>query len=131
MVRFAVILAVSLIAGVTALATTTLADEGHGGNPVAGEKIFKKCKTCHALEAGKNKIGPTLHGVFGRKAGAVEGYKYSKAMIASDIVWADETIDAYVEKPKGFIKGTKMNFGGLKKGDDRKNLVAYLKKATE
>jgi cytochrome c len=131
MMRFALVFAFSLIAGVTVLATMALADEGHGGNPVAGEKVFKKCKVCHALEAGKNKIGPTLHGLFGRKAGAVEGYKYSKAMIAADVVWADETINEYIKKPKEFIKGTKMKFGGLKKVDDRKNLIAYLRKITE
>lgn len=111
--------------------TAALSDAGHEGNPALGEKVFKKCKACHSLEDGKNKIGPTLYGIFGREAGAVDGYKYSAALKESGVVWSEETIDQYIEKPKAFIKGTKMAFPGLKKEDDRKNLVAYLKGATE
>lgn len=112
-------------------AALALADEGHGGNAAAGEKVFRKCKACHSLDAGKNKIGPTLHGVFGRAAGGVDGYKYSKAMAASGVVWSDETMDAFMAKPKTFIKGTKMAFAGIRKEDDRKDLIAYLKEATK
>ncbi len=125
------ILICAFCASASLLAAIAFADEGHGGNAAAGEKVFRKCKACHSLDAGKNKIGPTLHGVFGRTAGTVDGYKYSKAMTASDVVWSDETMDAFVQKPKEFMKGTKMAFAGIRKKDDRKDLIAYLKEATE
>ncbi len=93
----------------------------------AGEKVFKKCKTCHTFDPGKKKIGPHLKGVVGRKAGAVEGFKYSKAMAGSDITWDEASLDEFLKKPKAFLKGTKMSFGGLKKDDQRADVIAYLK----
>ena len=101
------------------------------GDPAAGKKVYNKCKTCHALEAGKNKLGPSLHGVFGRTAGMVEGYKYSQAMKDSGVVWDAATIDAYLAEPKTYIPGNKMVFVGLNKDEDRENLIAYLKEATQ
>ena len=92
-----------------------------------GEKIFKKCKTCHTLEVGENKVGPSLHGVVGREVGTVEGFKYSKKILESGIVWTEENIDQYLESPKKFIPGNKMMFPGLKKQTDRENLIAFLK----
>ncbi len=97
------------------------------GDAAAGEKVFKKCKTCHTFDPGKKKIGPHLTGVVGRKAGAVEGYKYSKAMKAADIVWDEANLDEYLKKPKAFLKGTKMSFAGLKKNAQRTDVIAYLK----
>ena len=96
-----------------------------------GKKVFNKCKACHAVEAGKNKVGPTLHKVFGRESGAVEGFKYSKAMKGAGIVWDEETIGAYLKAPKKYIKGNKMAFAGLRKQDDIDNLMAYLREVTE
>ncbi len=101
------------------------------GDATAGKKVFNKCKACHALEAGKKKIGPSLHGVFGRKAGSVDGFKYSKAMKVSDIVWDEESLEKFLAKPKTFLPGTKMVFAGLKKDDQRENLIAYLIQATK
>jgi cytochrome c len=97
------------------------------GDAKAGEKLFKKCKTCHTFDPGKKKIGPHLKGVVGRKAGSVEGYKYSKAMAAADITWDEANLDKYLTKPKKFLKGTKMSFAGFKKEDQRADMIAYLK----
>jgi cytochrome c len=116
-----------LVAGVIAVASHSAVAEG---DVAKGEKLFKRCAACHSLEAGKKKIGPTLAGVFGRKAGTVEGFKYSKAMMASDIVWDEETIDQYLEKPKTFIPKNKMAFPGFKKPEQRADVIAYLKEAT-
>ncbi len=100
------------------------------GDLASGKKVFNKCKACHVVDQEKNRVGPHLVGLFGREAGAVEGYKYSKAMKNAGITWNEETLDAYLEKPKQYIKGTKMVFAGLRKGKDRRNIIAYLKQAT-
>jgi cytochrome c len=97
------------------------------GDAAEGEKVFKKCKTCHTFDPGQKKLGPHLKGVVGRKAGAVEGYKYSKAMAESDITWDEANLDQYLTKPKAFLKGTKMSFAGLKKESQRADVIAYLK----
>ena len=101
------------------------------GDAAKGEKVFKKCKTCHTFDPSKKKIGPHLKGIIGRKSASVEGYKYSKAMKAADVTWDEETLDKYLIKPKAFIKGTKMSFGGLKKDSQRQDLIAYLKEASK
>lgn len=97
----------------------------------AGEKVFKKCKACHAVgEGAKNKVGPHLNDLFGRVAGSIDGYKYSKAMIsagADGLAWDDAKITEYLTKPKAMIKKTKMAFAGLRKEKDRENILAYLK----
>lgn len=92
-----------------------------------GKKIFNKCKACHALKAGKKKVGPSLHGIIGRQAGSETYYKYSKAMKASGVAWTADNLDKYLKAPKKFIPKNKMPFGGLKKAKDRANIIAYLK----
>ena len=101
------------------------------GDAAKGKKVFNKCKACHALEAGKKKIGPDLAGIIGRTAGSVEGFKYSDAMKSSGIVWTEENIDAYLEKPKEFMPKNKMVFVGLKKAKDRANVIEFLKQETQ
>ncbi len=97
------------------------------GDAEAGKKVFKKCKSCHTFDPGKKKIGPHLKGVVGRKAGSVEGYKYSKAMAGADITWDEANLDKFLTKPKAFVKKTKMSFRGLSKESQRADLIAYLK----
>ena len=97
------------------------------GDIEAGAKVFKKCKACHVVDKEKNRTGPHLVNLFGRTAGSLEGYKYSKAMKASGIVWDEETLAGYLRAPKKYVKGTKMIFVGLKKDADIENIIAYLK----
>jgi len=120
--RFKVILAVG-----AALAMLGAADLAQAGDAKKGEKVFRKCKACHTLEAGKHKVGPSLAGVIGREAGQAEGFKYSSAMQESGITWTEENLDKYLEKPKKFVKGTRMAFAGLKKKSQRDDVIAYIK----
>ena len=114
-------------AALAAFSTGAFADEP---DLKKGAKVFKKCKACHVIDKEKNKVGPHLVGLIGRKAASVEGYKYSKAMKAigeEGLEWTEEVLLEYLVKPKEYVKGTKMAFGGLKKEKQRINLVAYLK----
>jgi cytochrome c len=97
------------------------------GDVKAGEKVFKKCAVCHDIRAGKHKIGPSLHGVAGRKAGAASGYKYSPATTKSGVTWTDENLDKYLEKPNNLIKGSRMAFTGLRSKKERDDVIAYIK----
>jgi len=99
-----------------------------------GKRVFNKCKACHTLVTGKNRVGPSLKGVFGRRAGGVPKYRYSKAMKKAGqggLVWSETTMAKYLVKPRSFIKGTKMSFVGLRKDSDIKNLIVFLKNATQ
>lgn len=104
--------------------------EASAQDAAAGEKIFARCKACHAVgEGAKNRVGPHLNGIVGRPAGAVEGYKYSTAMLeraGEGLVWDEANLAAYLADPRGFVKGTKMAFAGLKKDEDVANVIAYL-----
>lgn len=111
----------------TAVSSMALAD----GDADAGKKVFNKCKVCHSLEAGENKIGPSLAGVIHRPAGTVEGFKYSDAMSGAGLTWDEETLDKYLTDPKGFIPGNKMAFAGLKKEADRQNVIAYIESESD
>ena len=96
------------------------------GDAEAGKKVFAKCMTCHSVDAGVNKVGPTLHGVVGRHSGSVEGYSYSDANKNSGITWTPEELYVYLADPQATIPGTKMAFPGLKDPQDRANVIAYL-----
>ena len=107
------------------------------GDAKKGKRVFNKCRACHTLDAGKNRIGPSLHGMFGRRAGTAPGYKFSKAMKkygaedGANVIWTPEIFATYIAKPRKVVKGTKMAFPGLKKKADRDNLLAYLMEATK
>ncbi|MBL4907106.1 MAG: cytochrome c family protein [Sneathiella sp.] len=93
-----------------------------------GKKVFKKCGACHtADEGGKNKIGPNLYAIIERAKGSSAGFSYSDALVAKGGNWSYEDLDAFLKKPKDFIKGTKMSFAGLKKPNDRADLILYLR----
>ncbi len=111
----------------TAAAVLVTAPAFAEGDAKKGAKVFKKCKACHVVDSDKNKVGPSLQGVMGRKAGTVEGFKYSKAMIAYGEEWNDENLAAFLAKPKKAIKGTKMAFPGLRKEEQIADVIAYIK----
>lgn len=94
----------------------------------AGETVFKQCSACHAVGPGaKNKVGPVLNGLFGRKSGTIEGFNYSDANKNSGITWSDETFATYIKDPRGVMPGTKMVYAGLKDEQRIKDLTAFLK----
>ena len=115
-----------------AVVSLGLSSTAMAGDPALGEKVFKKCKACHVVDSDKNKTGPHLVNIMGRQAGSVEGFtKYSKAIKESGIVWDEATLDGFLEKPKAYLKGTRMAFAGLKKEEDRANVIAYLKQFSQ
>ena len=105
------------------------------GNPEEGAEVFKKCRACHDIGPGaKNKVGPVLNGIVGRKAGTIEGFAYSEANKTAGgkgLTWTEDVLLKYLENPLAFMPGTKMAFAGLKDPQDRKDLIAFLKTHTK
>jgi cytochrome c len=98
------------------------------GDPRHGAQIYQRCLACHSLEY--NRSGPRHCGVFGRQAGTLPGYVYSKAMSASEITWDEWNLDRFLENPLKILPGTKMAYAGVKDPQDRADLISYLKQAT-
>jgi Cytochrome c2 len=122
-------LAVTALLALSPAASSVAWAEGDAAN---GEKLFRQCKSCHAVEAGKNRVGPSLHGLFGRKAGTVDSFAgYSEGLKASNIVWDAKALDPYLASPKAVIPDSRMAFGGIAKAEDRADLIAYLENATK
>jgi cytochrome c len=92
----------------------------------AGEKVFSKCKSCHKLEEGANSTGPSLYGVVGRAVGSAPGFSYSDAVLGLGGDWTPDRLNEWLANPKAYAPGNKMTFAGLKKIEDRANLIAYL-----
>ena len=114
-------LTLGIVASLTFATSTAMAADVE-----AGKVAFKKCALCHTTEPGKNKIGPSLFGVVGRKAGSVDNFSYSEAMKNFDHTWDAETLDTYLADPRAVVPGTKMIFPGIKDKAEREDVIAYL-----
>ncbi|MXO65433.1 c-type cytochrome [Altericroceibacterium endophyticum] len=101
-------------------------------DPASGPpQAFTQCAVCHSVEPGKQMIGPSLHGIYGEKAGDVEGYTFSKAMLDSGLTWDDETLDTYLQNPRKMVPGTKMSYAGLRDDAKRQEVITYIKYLSE
>ena len=100
------------------------------GDAALGEARFQDCAACHKLEAGSNNVGPSLHGLFERKAGALADFRYSPAMKRSGINWTPETLDKFITDPQAMVPANRMPYAGMANASDRADLIAYLQKAS-
>jgi cytochrome c len=117
------------LTAVLILATTR--QGGAAGDAEAGAQVFQTCAACHTLEQGVHRTGPSLAGVFGRKAGAAEGFhRYSEALRAADLVWREDTLNGFLANPQAFLPGNRMTFRGIDDAQARADLIAYLQAAT-
>ncbi len=99
----------------------------HAADPAAGERVFKaQCGACHSPLAGKNLVGPSLHGIVGRHSGQVDGFRYTAANKNANLTWDEATLDTYLANPRAMIVGTTMTYVGLKNETQRADLIAYL-----
>lgn len=96
-------------------------------NYEAGRRVFAQCRSCHTIEGGApNRLGPNLHGLFGRAVGSVEGFAYSQAVADADFIWDADKLEEWLENPRGFLPGNRMAFAGVRDEEQRHNLIAYL-----
>ncbi|GAA0783645.1 c-type cytochrome [Roseibium denhamense] len=120
-----------IIFGVAASVISTVAVADKFGDPAAGEKVYRQCKSCHQVGDGaKHRIGPQLNGLFGRQAASHDDFRYSKALMRAGtggLEWHADTLDAFLENPKAIASGTRMSFRGLKNPQERLDLIAYLR----
>ena len=101
------------------------------GDAARGEKKFEECATCHSLMPGQNGVGPSLHGLFGRKAAEIADFRYSAPMKRSAITWTAKTLDEFIADPQKLVAGNRMPYAGLPDADDRADLIAYLAQAAQ
>lgn len=101
------------------------------GDAARGEAKFQDCAACHKLEAGTNNVGPSLHGIIGRKAGEISDFRYSPAIKRSGITWTADTLDAFIKEPQAMVPANRMPYAGLADPAARADLIAYLQKATK
>ncbi|MBL4789326.1 MAG: cytochrome c family protein [Kordiimonadaceae bacterium] len=101
------------------------------GDADKGKRTFNRCRSCHAISDNmKHRIGPNLYGIFGREAGSTDKFRYSKALSEASFIWTESKINQWLTKPSAYLPGNKMQFAGVKKEQDRKNLIAYLRTVT-
>ncbi len=121
----------TLAATALALAPATGAKAQGAGDPAAGQRVFAQCSACHTInQGGPNRVGPNLHGVIGRKAGSVEGFRYSGPMKQKGeegLVWTEEVLRPYLKNPREVVAGTIMAFPGLRQDQQISDVIAYLK----
>jgi cytochrome c len=120
--KFVALLAVAMAAGIAPC-------QAANGDPERGAQIYQRCLACHSLE--HNRSGPRHCGLFGRRAGTLPGYAYSQAMKKYGVIWNEESLNTYLENPLKIVPGTKMAYAGVKDPQERADLIAYLKKATQ
>lgn len=118
-----------VLAFAAAVCVSTVPSFASAADADHGKSVFRQCSVCHSDKPGENRVGPSLAGVFGKKAGEAPGFNYSKPMKDSGITWNDESLDKYLENPPQVVKGTRMAFPGVKNPKDREDLIAYLKTA--
>ncbi len=115
----------------SAVLLTSLAAHA-AGDAQRGAQVFRQCMSCHSVAAGEQMTGPSLAHIWNRKAGSVEGFlRYSDPMKSADVVWNEGTLDKWLANPEKFLPGTTMTFPGLKEGQTRQDVVAYLKAVSE
>jgi cytochrome c len=101
------------------------------GDAARGEKRFDECATCHSLKEGENGIGPSLHAVFGRKAGSLDDFRYSPAIKRSGLTWTPQALGTFIADPQKAVPNNRMPFAGMPEAADRDDLIAYLEKAAK
>ncbi len=102
-----------------------------GGDAARGEKLYEDCAACHSIERGVNGVGPTLYGIFGRKAGELDDYRYSPALKRSGIIWTEGTLDTFIADSQATVPANRMPYAGMLNAADRADLIAYLQKASK
>jgi cytochrome c len=102
-----------------------------GGDAARGEKLYEDCAACHSIERGVNGVGPTLYGIFGRKAGELDDYRYSPALKRSGIIWTEGTLDTFIADSQATVPANRMPYAGMPNAADRDDLIAYLQKASK
>jgi cytochrome c len=100
------------------------------GDAARGEKRFEECAACHKMEPGANAVGPSLFGIFGRKAGELEDFRFSPAIRRSGIIWGPETLDAFLTDPQATVPANRMPYAGMPDPADRADLIAFLRQAS-
>lgn len=130
--KFPIVIVAGLLAAGAGLSAPAVAQEG---DAEAGKRVFNQCRACHTVEPGQHRIGPSLHNVIGRTPGTVEDFRnYSPAMKEygkTGAVWNSETLDAYLKDPKAVVPGGRMAFPGLRRPEDRTDVIAYLESVSE
>ncbi len=124
----------SMMSAAALIGSIVASGNANAQNAEAGEALFKVCKACHQVgEGAKNAVGPMLNGIVGRKVGTIEGFNYSEAnkeVGAKGVIWTEDELFKYLEKPLTYMPKTKMAYAGMKDAQDRKDLIAFLKAQT-
>lgn len=121
-------------AAIAIFASFGIASQGFAaeGNPARGQRVFGACGACHSLQPDRNMTGPSLAGLWGRKAGSLASFsRYSPALKSADITWNDKTLDAWIDDPQHVVPGNQMPFSGIKDARERADLLAFLREATK